>query len=433
MYLYQYDCVGFLATNYPSTAILASTPIGTLDTGTGNTNTLSGVCYRNSFYWNQRQYAALSTNSFTNLVANDYLRGRMRHWLQDTNVTITVTGQLSAEQAPSPDGGTNGGLLTFYDYQGKPQNYVAGNNPLPSVIAWRIPGGDTHYEYDQYDYFGNITNQTTTYTEESGHLGTRSFQYIYADNTYTNALSNSDTNGNFVNWGTNYFTVPNLLVKIVDPYGNNIWQFAGFDGVSWTNKFGSTNWEEILSSQRVLPRYRTNEIGQTIAFTFTNFNRITSIQLPSGLTTTNIYNSGGFLDHTTDVQINRTRGYAYSTNGMPSTYTNELGLVVNLFWDNLLRLAGASFPDGTTISNVYTALDVTAQKGTALVIGVPFGYDGLRHLTSITRTNDGNVTNTTTLVWCGCRALTDIYDALTNHIIFDYDYCKAGWPAHRFS
>jgi len=428
LYLYQFDCGAFMATNFASGDVPTNTPIGTLDSGTGSTNSISGINFRNSFSWDARQYAALSTTNFLSLTTNDYLRGRMKHWLEDTN-NLYLSENVSVERDPSPDGTTEG-LKTFYDYQGKVFSYQAGTNPVPSVTSWRLPGGETHYEYVQYDYFGNVTNRVTTYTTTSGTWGTRTNQYFFANNVYTYIFYASylDSNGLYdiyLPFSTNTFAIPNLLTRIVAANGSNDWTFGPYDVIAWTNFFfdepGQSN-EFVLSSQRVLPDFTTNGLNQTTAFTFANYNLIASIQWPSGLTTTNIYNSSGFLDHTTDVQINRTRGYTYSANGMPSAYTNELGLTVDLFWDNLLRLAGTYFPvDGTTTSNVYTALDVTASKD-RLGHWTSFGYDGLRHLKSITRTNDGNLTNRTTLNWCDCGALTDIYDGLTNHTAFGYDY-----------
>ena len=125
-YAYRYDCSAFMATSFASGNVPTGTPLGTLDDGTTDTsNGLSGVDMRNSFAWEPRQFAGVLTNdsnisaanvlSLTNLTASDYLRGRMRHWLQDTNeLQVNVSGSLSVEQAPSPDGSTTG-LLTFYD------------------------------------------------------------------------------------------------------------------------------------------------------------------------------------------------------------------------------------------------------------------------------------------------------------------------------
>src|SRR5262249_52446868 len=148
----------------------------------------------------------------------------------------------STEQEPSPDG-TNAGLMTFYDYQGKQPgyNFAAGTNALPSVRAWRLPNGETHYDFLQFDNLGNITNTISTYTLANGNLGTRTNQYIYTSNTYTNAYYSSAG----FSVPANTYTVNNLLTQIIGPDGNNLWSYGGFATVTWTNIFidgsGDTN------------------------------------------------------------------------------------------------------------------------------------------------------------------------------------------------
>lgn len=70
-------------------------PILTLGGATGSsTNALAGVCFRNSFYWGPRQYPNLSTTNMFSFTANDYLRGRMQHWLEDVD-QLDLTGKGS--------------------------------------------------------------------------------------------------------------------------------------------------------------------------------------------------------------------------------------------------------------------------------------------------------------------------------------------------
>ena len=171
LYIYRYDSALVLtATNFSN--VPTNTPFGTLDSGTGSTNSLSAVYFRNSFYWGPKQYALLSTQNMSNFVAGDYLLGRMRHWLQDTN-DLYLTDLLSVQRDASPNGGQTEGLKTFYDYQGKAYKYQEGTNDLPSVKAWQLADGETHYDYLLFDYFGNITNWISTYTLPNGTVGTR--------------------------------------------------------------------------------------------------------------------------------------------------------------------------------------------------------------------------------------------------------------------
>ena len=161
-----------LPTNYPAGDVPTNTPVGTLDNGNGAaTNNLASVAQRNSFYWSPRQYSGLSTGNPDHLTANDYLRGRLRHWLQDSN-QLYVSELLSVERMPSPDGVTEG-LKVFYDYPNKQFPWQAGSSVLPVVAAWRLPGGETHYQYVQFDEWGNPTNQVSTWTGPNGALATR--------------------------------------------------------------------------------------------------------------------------------------------------------------------------------------------------------------------------------------------------------------------
>ena len=455
LYMYRYDCSSASPVNmsptFSSGDVPTGTPLGTLDNGGGSsTNTLAGVCYRNSFYWGPRQFAGLSTSVYSSLDANDYLRGRMQHWLEDTN-QLYLTGYLSVEREPSQDGSTEG-LKTFYDYQGKQSgyNFCAGNYPRPSVQAWRLPNGETHYEYLQLDYFGNITNDITTYTLANGSAGTRTNQFIYSSNTYSNLIGTWNGSGFQNTANITPYTVPDLLTKVVGADGNVIWSYGGFDTVTWTNFFYTPTQTNgtITTSLRVLPDYATNGLGQVATTTYTSagapinyydmfqgssfgtnynygtlesttfggYNKVTSVTSVAGLTTTNTYNANGFLTQTIDLQIGRTNSFGYTTDGLVGSLTNELGLNLTATWDNLLRLTGVQFPDGTYASNSFNKLDLGGTRD-RLGNWTYYGYDAARHLTSLTNANNA----VTIFDWCGCGALTEIIDPLSNPTTFNYD------------
>jgi len=454
LYLYRYDCSSAspvnLSPTYSSSNVPTNTPLGTMDDGGGSsTNSLAGVCFRNSFFWGPRQFAGLSTTNMDSFSANDYLRGRMQHWLEDTN-QLYLTGFLSVAQDASPDGATVG-LQTFYDYQGKMSgyNFCAGTYGVPAVVAWRLPNGDNHYEYKKFDALGNVTNDITTYTLPSGATGTRTNQFIYANNVYT-ALIGTWNGSTIYNTASSSFTLPNLLTKVIGADGNTIAAYGGFDTVIWTNFFniGSQTNGTTLTSSRVLPDYATNGLGQVATTTFTvggtpvvwhdlwkgigtstnynygkyvgttfsGYNKISSFTSVAGLTTTNIYNTGGFLAQTIELQVGRTNSFGYTTDGLIGTFTNELGLNLNATWDNLLRLTGVQFPDGSYVSNLFNKLDLGSTRD-RLGNWTTFAYDGAQHLTSVSNANSA----VTSYSWCGCGALTTVIDALTNVTSLNYD------------
>ncbi|HEY5044081.1 MAG TPA: cysteine peptidase family C39 domain-containing protein, partial [Verrucomicrobiae bacterium] len=275
LYMYRYDSALVWSSSTFANAP-TNTPLGTLDIGNADTNTdngLNAVYFRDSYHWNPHQYAALSTANMTNFTAGDYLLARTRHWLQDSNDQY-VTGYLSVERDPSPDGTTEG-LKTFYDYQGKTLTYREGTNPLPSVIAWCLPGGESHYEHKIYDYFGNVTNDITTYTKTDGSLGTRTNQFIYADNACTN-ISIGVQGTTFYYLRTNVFIASDLLTKVIGADGNPVWSAGSFDGVAITNFIYSATQTNgvIIQWSRVLPDFMTNGLGQTASATYGSFDRI---------------------------------------------------------------------------------------------------------------------------------------------------------------
>lgn len=451
LYMYRYDADTVMASNSFASNVPTSTPLGTLDTGLGtNAGANSAAWFRNSFYWGPMQYSRLSTRNITNFTEDDYLLARMQHWLQDTN-ELYVTDYLSVERDPSPDG-ANPGLTTFYDYQGKAVTDQEGTNALPSVRAWQLADGSTHYDYLNFGDFGNIASWASTYSLPNGGIGTRTNQFIYAENTYSTTIGSWDGSG-LINTVSESYSVPNLLTEVIGADGSAIWSYGGFDTISTTNFFidldppnDQTN-AIITTWSRVLPDHATNGLGQVASFSYmpasqgavavfdyTNFattnsinpannwpgmDEIASYTSATGLTTTNVYDTNGFLVQTIDEQIGRTNSFTYQEDGLLNTWTNELGLGLDLQWDNLLRLVEVDFPDGTydfiKYDSSHTPLDpyyIIDRIGNR----TSFGYDGDRHLTAINRPN-----GTTLYDWCGCGALTAEIDALQNRTALNYD------------
>ena len=173
---------------FDSSVIPQSTPLGTLDTGTNEVgHDYAAVCFRNSFHWDTRQSASLSTTNVGSMSATDFAKARMQHWLGDSN-NVYQTGLLSVEQDPSPDG-TTPGQLTFYDYYGKTLKYLQGTNSQVAVIARRQPSGQTEYDWKQYNSAGYVTKDISTYSLADGSVRTRTNTFIYATNTITFVLT----------------------------------------------------------------------------------------------------------------------------------------------------------------------------------------------------------------------------------------------------
>ena len=110
--------------------------------------------------------------------------------------------------------------------------------------------------------------------------------------------------------------------------------------------------------------------------------------------------------------------------GLVESHTDARGLTISNYWDNLQRLRGMRFPDGTTISNFYSnvtsPLDVTATKD-RLDNWTYAGYNQIRQKVAETNAN-GVITR---YGYCDCGALMSVTNAWTTPVaqytLFGYD------------
>jgi RHS repeat-associated protein len=357
-----------------------------------------GQC--NSFHWGPRQYAALSTTNPAAFTTADYRKAHLKHWLLDdggyapngiTTYQYISASVIALEREPSPDNAGNlAGQITWYAYPHQygpyfetenmtvgPENLYPGDTNLtasftdfpdlqyqPTVAAKVLPDGTTAFARVSRNLWGNVTTNVSTY---AGGLRTNVFNY--AAN------------------GLDLLTVANAAgVRVASNYFNAFHQ--------------------------VLTNY--DALNQPTIFCYNTNHQTTSLTLPNGLVTTNIYNADNSLAQQIII--------GYSTNSF--TYTNDLiyihsdarGLVTTNTWDNLNRLTSTGFPDGSGVSNVYTKLDLTATKD-RLGNWTYLGYDALRRNTTITNA----LRNVTWFNYCTCGALESSLDAATNLTQFFYD------------
>jgi len=374
LYLYRQDCSGILpATNSP---VPVTSPFA---------NTLDNVDQnqRNSFHWDPLQYAGLSTNyvlsgDVANLTTNDYVLAGLRHWLLDP-ATAQVSRVLSLERKPSPDGVTLG-QKTWLDYEGKTGNNSNGTTALPKLEARVLPDGTTWYERAMRNSRGSVTNFVSTCAAASGGVALRT-------NTYDYAAGEVDLICHFGPQGE----------QVVSNYFNGCHQ----------------------------PLATCNALNEATPFTYNPSNQITRVVSPAGLTTTNVYFTSGNdvnrLQKTIELETGRTNSYTYYANGLVYSHTDQRGLTTTNYWDNLGRLTGVHHPDGTTTSNLYTALDLTATKD-RLGYWSYFGYNAVRQ--KIAETNANNVV--TRYGYCECGALFSVTNAWGTSAemvtSFGYDY-----------
>jgi RHS repeat-associated protein len=387
----------------------------------GNTGSFdSSLIHRNTYRWGRLQFDALSSNSTFNvyigyalyweendnlassatyfsealaaLSQNDFNKADLKHWLLWSGDDVSITESLSSERDPSPDiAGQIPGLRTWYNYTGKPSGEpeLLGYNPQIACIARPLPDGTS--QYTVYDFYasgsaaGMVADNVSSYSTPNGTVGTLTNWFGYAGN------------------GADLTSVSNSAGQ---------YAVAGYNGN-----------HEITAI--------TNALGQVTTFNYDNYNtwNLTGIQWPGGATlnlnlfygqwsgTNWIPNpNAGFIQEAQFEPQGRTFTFTNYIYGLPGTVTDDRGLTVTNTFDGLNRLTSTEFPDGTTISNSYTFLDLGATKD-RLNNWTFYGYDGLRHLVAITNANNG----VTTLDWCGCGSLKSVLDPLSNLTTLNYD------------
>jgi RHS repeat-associated protein len=349
--------------------------------------------YRNSFHWGPLQYANLQ-HTLSGLDGGDYAIAHMNHWLGTTDVN-DPSDTLSLERAPSPDR-IMPGQLTWYDYNGKPtgHNNFMGTSGEPSFVAVVLPDATTRFTHYSRNVLGLVTQTTDTYSLADGSVGQRVNSFYYR------ASNNID------------------LQQWVGPNGEQV----------LSNYFSTVN---VIHE----PDATYDALNQQTAFTYNGNGQVTQVTRPSGLTTVNTYASAGVaknrLTNTVDVEIKRTNSFAYYANGLVNTHTDERGLTTTSYWDNLQRLTGMSYPDGSAISNLYLNLDLVATKD-RLTNWTYYVYNPLRQ--KIAETNANGVI--TLYSYCECGALMAVTNAfnttaqiwLTNNYDFQGNLTNTSLP-----
>jgi RHS repeat-associated protein len=354
LFLYRQDCSAFLsASNW-------QVPTNNLP------NTLETVDQQNrdSFHWSPLQYAHL-THDPTALTAAEYNIGRLRHWL--TNSSGVVTESLSLERAPSPDG-TATGQVTWFDYDGKISGANSqGTNALESLRALVLPEGSSRSEHLSRNTRGSVKQGIATYTAPNGTATFRTNTFAYAANDI-DLLQQIGPNSEQV--VSNYFSPGNTFHR---------------------------------------PDASYDALNQPTAYYYNANRQLAGMVSASGLTTTNFYLTSGasinFLATNIEIEISRTNSYTCN-NGLVYSHTDERGVITTNYFDALQRLTGMGFPDGTTTSNLYTALDLTAAKD-RLGNWTRFLYNSIRQKIAETNAN-GIVTGWT---YCNCGALLSMTNA----------------------
>jgi RHS repeat-associated protein len=362
--------------------------IGTLD---------PDLTHRNSYHWGRKQFTSLSagvqtaisgnlSNALMNLTSADFYKAQMKHWLLSSDDQISITESLSSERDPSPDtGGTIPGLRTWYDYPDKSSSEpeLSSDNPQVSCVARSLPDGTV--QYTTYNFYqigaakGLASDNESSYSLPSGGIGAITNWFTYAANG-VDLIGINNSIGQYVNYG---FNSGHQIIAVTNAL----------------NQVTTLNWDEGYTWNLLSVSYPS---GKNI-----NFNYYFS---SSSLLLTNMLHSISIVPEGRFFNINN-----YSA-GLPGSITDDRGLTATNMWDGLNRLTGTSYPDGTSVSNLYYRLDLVGVKD-RLNSWSRYQYDGLRHLVAYTNADLAE----TYFSYCGCGSLEQIIDANNNHTYFNYD------------
>jgi len=336
---------------------------------------------RNTFHWGPLQYASLTTTNIGSLTNSDFLLARMQHWLLTIGDMVGET--LSMKRDPSPDsGGSIEGQKTWYDYAQKYNASFEGGQFHPLYVAQVLPDGTTSFGRNDRNSLGNVLTNIGTYSS-NGVVALR-----------TNGIYTYDS----IN-GIDLIAVTNALNVQVLSNG-----YAGYHVVL-------TNYD-ALNQMTV---YRTNANQQ-----------ITSIAFSSGLISTNVYESDGWLatNYSYEIVGGGTNYFGSNiftyANDLVLTHTDARSLTTTSTWDNLQRLIKMTYPDSTFVTNTYTNLDL-AQTVDRMGFSTSYGYDSMRRL--VAETNANSVV--TRYGYCSCGSLNSITNAFGTSVQtvtqFSYD------------
>ena len=391
----------------------------------GSSDPFGAMFARNSFYWGRAQFSRLSNKTFSKaslnqLTAADFLLARMNHWmLQPDGVDIAPAASMSQDSSPD---GTTAGLRTWYIYPDDIYGRGYGdcpwrlNDDVGGGPAYKVrlqPDGSTWYEQTiPYDLGlpGSIVTHFTL-PDGSQDSRTRSFGYDYL--AYRADCSTSQTNVGSYSW------IGYRLSGFSDPDTSWTTSWPGGGYYVPTDFFTNSETRAGYTFTTVYPNYPSMAFSDGYGTSTEYYNgrgQVIGARTAAGLAITNIYGANGFLSKSIALDIQATNYYTFFAYGLLANRTDPLGLTTSYTWDMLNRLTQIGFPDGTSIKNAYTNLDLAGQKD-RLGRWTHMTYDANRRLTSSTDRNG----NTTTLSYCDCGALESITDPLGKSTLFYRD------------
>jgi hypothetical protein len=193
----------------------------------------------------------------------------------------TLSGTLSMQRAPSPDG-LQDGQKTWYDYWGKSATietngttdwFSCGSSASPRFVAFLRPDGSSHYTYKEYNAIGNPTREIGTWGVGALDVFVRTNTIVYGTNL-TDLIAIYNTSGELV-----VSNVWNAIHQVVTNYNASMETTMSYYqngspylllGTVAPNGLASTNYYYSSGAVNYLQSSVISALGVTNSFTYTN-------------------------------------------------------------------------------------------------------------------------------------------------------------------
>jgi YD repeat-containing protein len=285
--------------------------------------TNSYLVYRDSFHWNQHQYAlaGCTPNGGCN-----YADARVTHFTHDAANIGLEWDTVESSKEPLED-------RVWYTYPGQPAGHISGTFDEPNAIGRVLDNAETQLTQVAYNAFGNPTQ----YIDPVGRT-----------TTLTYAANNVD------------------VVAIAQTVASRPRTIAAF-----------------TYNDQHRPLTYTDAAGQTTHYTYNSGGQLTSVTNPLGQETTYIYNTTGDLTKIINADGKVAANFTYDALDRIASNTDSEGWEVDYAYDAGDRLTRVTYPDGTTDKYTYDRLDLKSYIDRQ---NHSWGhaYDADRRLTAVT-------------------------------------------------
>jgi len=328
---------------------------------------------------------------------------------------VDTSGGLGSLSDPAPLFYASQVDATQTDENGHTTHYVVDSSGR--TISTTDPAGNTTTL--QYDQFGNLTQMTQPPLTPGGANLVTGWQY----DSNSNLIEEDLPDGTHQTW--TYDSTFNEPTSYVDPAGRE----TDYNTIDPNNgNVLSVIQVSAAGNRETDYTYTTGGSGNPPA------GLVATIKDPRGIVTAITYNAHGLPTQIVYAQGTADQasvGFSYDTNDNPATYTDELGRVSDMTYDNLNRLIQTILPPPDpnnpsvrpTISAVFDALNNKTSETDPLGNVSTFAYNDSNQLTQVQQPDPAGGTNYTITQYGHDNAgnLTSITDPMSRLTTLGYD------------